>query len=49
VKDLFVRLFEPRFPARYIGRHRAPSVMLMLSSARPSRTGESARTADATV
>lgn len=45
MKDLIARLFEPRFPGRYIGRHRAPSALPMLS-ARQSRP-ESAHVVDA--
>jgi hypothetical protein len=37
MKDLITRLFELRHPVRYIGRHRAPSVLQMLS-ARQSRS-----------
>jgi hypothetical protein len=45
MKDLITRLFEPRYPARYIGRHRAPSALPVLVSApRRSRT-ETARIA----
>lgn len=46
MKHLIARFWEPRYPARYIGRHRAPSVMLMLTSTRQSRS-ESARVAEA--
>lgn len=49
MKDLIARLFESRYPARYIGRHRAPGIVLMLSSVRHSRTTESARVTEATV
>lgn len=37
MKELIARLFEPRYPARYIGRHRAPSAIPMLSAPRHSR------------
>jgi hypothetical protein len=30
MKELIAKLFEPRFSARYIGRHRAPSALLSL-------------------
>lgn len=45
MKHLIARFWEPRYPARYVGRHRAPSVVLMLTS-RQSRS-ESARVVDA--
>jgi len=44
MKELFARLFEPRYPARYIGRHRAPSIVAMLSP-RHSRSETPARVA----
>ena len=45
MKHFIARIWEPRYPARYIGRHRAPSVVLMLTSTRHSRS-ESARVAE---
>jgi hypothetical protein len=48
MKHLIARFWEPRYPARYIGRHRAPSVVLMLTSGRQSRS-ESAQVVDAAV
>lgn len=49
MKVLLARLFEPRYPARYIGRHRAPSVVLLLSSARQSRADAANRVAASTL
>lgn len=46
MKDLIIRLFEPRYPARYIGRHRAPSIVRLLS-ARQSRPESAGVTASA--
>jgi hypothetical protein len=37
MKELIARLFEPRYPARYIGRHRAPGALPALSIPRRSR------------
>jgi len=31
MKVIINRLFEPRYPVRYIGRHRAPSILPALS------------------
>jgi hypothetical protein len=37
MKHIINRLFEPRYPARYIGRHRAPSSLPALTMARARR------------
>lgn len=42
MKVIIARLFEPRFPARYIGRHRAPFHLPVSMSSAVRRTPRAA-------
>jgi hypothetical protein len=43
MKVIIARLFEPRYPVRYIGRHRAPSALPAALAVGPARRVREAR------